>query len=230
MMRYEIKYSIHEDAYSWLIDKVMSHPALFNEIYHKRQVNNLYLDSIELENYHANLRGSPTREKTRIRWYGDLFQTINRPALEIKRRFGLVGDKLVYPLTPLEISKAYCWRAIVESQQTTINQEQTERFMIIDKLSSQVPSVVNSYDRRYFLSSNGKFRITVDNEIRYFVTNTGWINPFSIKEDQIIMELKYQTEDAKEAPKVSNYFPFRIARNSKYVKGINSTVLNAIPQ
>ena len=225
-----MKYSINEDAYSWLIDKVKSHPSLFNEIFHKRQVNNIYLDSIELDNYRANLRGSPTREKTRIRWYGDLFQTINKPALEIKRRFGLVGDKLVYPLNPIEISKQYCWQAIVESQKTSTNQEKSELLVIIDKLSCQVPSIVNSYYRRYFLSSNGKFRITIDNEINYFATNTGWINPFSIKEQHIIMELKYDQEDAKEAPDVSNYFPFRLARNSKYVNGINATLLNEIPQ
>ena len=225
-----MKFLIIEDAYSWLIDKIMSHPSLFNEIFHKRQINNLYLDSIELDNYHANLRGSPTREKTRIRWYGDLFQTINKPALEIKRRFGLVGDKLVYPLNPIEISKQYCWQAIIESQKTSTNQEKSELFVIIDKMSCQVPTIVNSYYRRYFLSSNGKFRITIDNEINYFATNIGWISPFSIKEHQIIMELKYDQEDAKEAPNVSNYFPFRLARNSKYVKGINATLLNVIPQ
>ena len=225
-----MKYSINEDAYSWLIDKVKSHPSLFNEIFHKRQVNNIYLDSIELDNYRANLRGSPTREKTRIRWYGDLFQTIDKPALEIKRRFGLVGDKLVYPLNPIEISKQYCWQAIVESQKTSTNQKESELLVIIDKLSCQVPSISNSFYRRYFLSSNRKFRITIDNEINYFATNTGWINPFSIKEHHIIMELKYDPEDAKEAPNVSNYFPFRLARNSKYVNGINATLLNEIPQ
>ena len=225
-----MKYAIYEDTYSWLIDKVMSHPALFNEIFHKRQINNLYLDTIDLDNYHANLRGHSTREKTRIRWYGDLFQTINKPALEIKKRFGLVGDKLVYPLNPIEISKQYCWQAIVESQKTSTNKKKSELLIIIDKLSCQVPSILNSYYRRYFLSSNGKFRITIDNEINYFATNTGWINPFSIKEQHIIMELKYDQEDAKEAPKVSNYFPFRLARNSKYVNGINATLLNEIPQ
>jgi SPX domain protein involved in polyphosphate accumulation len=229
-MRYEIKYSIHEDAYFWLVDRIMSHPALFKEIFHERQINNLYLDSIELDSYQANLRGSPTREKTRIRWYGDLFQTINKPALEIKRRFGLVGDKLVYPLNPFEISNGYCWQAIVESQQTSNNLGEPEQLVIDDRLSSQVPSVVNSYYRRYYLSSNGKFRITIDSEIQYFVTKTGWINPFSIREQQIIMELKYNQEYAKEAPNMSNYFPFRIARNSKYVKGINATALNEIPQ
>jgi SPX domain protein involved in polyphosphate accumulation len=228
-MRYEIKYSINEDAYSWLLDKVMSHPSLFNEIFHKRQINNLYLDSIDLDNYQENLRGSPNREKTRIRWYGDLFQIIEAPALEIKRRFGLVGDKLVYPLNPLEISKRYCWQAIVESQQALNNREESEHYVIIDKLSFQIPSVVNSYYRRYFLSSNGKFRITIDNEIKYYATDTGWINPYSMKEHHIIMELKYNQEDAIEAPNVSNFFPFRIARNSKYVKGINATLLNEIP-
>jgi hypothetical protein len=230
VVRYEKKYVINEDAYSWLIDKVMSHPALFNEIFHKRQINNLYLDSIELGNYHANLRGYSTREKTRIRWYGDLFQVINEPALEVKRRFGLVGDKLVYPLKPIEISKQYCWQAIVESQKTPPNQRKSEHLTIIDKLSCQVPSIVNSYFRRYFISSNGKFRITIDNEINYFATNSGWINPFSVKENNIIMELKYNPEDANKAPDVSNYFPFRISRNSKYVKGINATLFNEIPQ
>ena len=225
-----MKYSINEDAYSWLIDRVMSHPALFKEIFHKRQVNNIYLDSIELDNYRANLRGSPAREKTRIRWYGDLFQTIDKPALEIKRRFGLVGDKLSYPLNPIELSRQYCWQAIVESQKTFANQDNSESQVIIDKLSCQIPSIVNSYYRRYFLSANGKFRITIDTEIKYFSTNTRWINSSSVDESQIIMELKFDPVDAKEAPGISNYFPFRLARNSKYVNGINATVFSVIPQ
>ena len=230
MVRYEMKYSINEDAYFWLIDKIMSHPSFFNEIFHKRQINNIYLDTIELDNYHANLRGNQTREKTRIRWYGDLFQTIKKPALEIKRRFGLVGDKLIYPLNPIEISNQYYWQDIVESQKSSTNHEQEELLVIIDKLSYQVPSIVNAYFRRYFLSANGKFRLTIDNEIKYFATNAGWINPSSIEDHHIIMELKYDLEDAKEAPYVSNYFPFRIIRNSKYVNGINATLLSEIPQ
>jgi len=207
-----MKYSMNEDAYFWLIEKVMLHPSLFKEIFHKRQINNIYLDSIELDNYHANLGGHPTREKTRIRWYGELFQTVNKPALEIKRRFGLVGEKLIFPLNPIEVSKQYCWQDILESQKNSINQDKTER----------------SYNRRYFLSANGKFRITIDNEINYFMTNIGRINPFSIKEHHIIMELKYDVKDASEAPNVSNYFPFRVARNSKYVNGINATYFNEI--
>jgi len=223
-----MKYSMNEDAYFWLIEKVMLHPSLFKEIFHKRQINNIYLDSIELDNYHANLGGHPTREKTRIRWYGELFQTVNKPALEIKRRFGLVGEKLIFPLNPIEVSKQYCWQDILESQKNSINQDKTERLVIIDKLFSQVPSIVNSYNRRYFLSANRKFRITIDNEIDYFATNIGRINPFSIKEHHIIMELKYDVKDSSEAPNVSNYFPFRVARNSKYVNGINATYFNEI--
>jgi len=225
-----MKYSINEDAYSWLVDRIMSHPAFFKEIFHKRQINNIYLDSIELDNYHANLRGSPTREKTRIRWYGDTFRIINNPAMEIKRRFGLVGDKLSYPLNPIELSRQYCWHAIVETQKSLANQPNSESQVIIDKLSCQVPSILNSYYRRYFLSANGKFRITIDTEIKYFSTNTRWINSSSVDESQIIMELKFDPADAKEAPGISNYFPFRLARNSKYVNGINATVFSVIPQ
>ena len=48
---------------------VKLHPSMFNEIFHPRFVNNIYLDSHSLRNYWDNVCGSSQRQKVRIRWY-----------------------------------------------------------------------------------------------------------------------------------------------------------------
>ena len=60
---------------------VKLHPSMFYEPYPPRYVNNLYLDTEDMENYLDNVSGVAERRKVRIRWYGDLFGDIGRPML-----------------------------------------------------------------------------------------------------------------------------------------------------
>ena len=64
--------------------------AMFSEVFQKREVNNIYLDSLSLSNYSDNLIGNSPRKKIRIRWYGKKSSLIKHPILEFKIKKGLL--------------------------------------------------------------------------------------------------------------------------------------------
>ena len=63
---------------------VGQHPSGFRETYPSRWVNNIYLDSHGLDDYHDHVTGLADRSKSRIRWYGDLSGSIPKPVFERK--------------------------------------------------------------------------------------------------------------------------------------------------
>ena len=84
---------------------------------------------------------------------------------------------------------------------------------------NMIPILHNSYWRKYFISSDGLFRITID-------SNQSFKMPFSSMESHpihrypIIVELKYDAEYADRARDVMDYLPFRQTKNSKYTNGV----------
>ena len=82
--RYERKFIAPALTYSEIKSTIKHHPYMFSEIYHQRHINNIYFDTINLNNLSANVDGFSNRIKIRIRWYGDLFGRIKKPVLELK--------------------------------------------------------------------------------------------------------------------------------------------------
>jgi hypothetical protein len=83
------------------------------------------------------------------------------------------------------------------------------------------PSLVNRYRRHYFMSFDGNFRITLDDELSYY--SVGQNNNHYFEKhvsDDTIIELKYERGLDDIAPQVSNKLPFRLTKSSKYVNGI----------
>ena len=83
-LRYERKYCVSELMHEEIEGLLKLHPAVFQEIYHKRTVNNIYLDTHDLRLYKDNIDGKDSRIKLRVRWYGDLFGKVKNPFLEVK--------------------------------------------------------------------------------------------------------------------------------------------------
>jgi hypothetical protein len=108
--RYERKFLVDRLDVHQVRALVKLHPAMFYEPYPPRYVNNLYLDTEELDNYQENVSGTGERRKVRIRWYGDLFGLIEKPVLEFKIKSGLVGTKVTYPFAPFTFDKQFCHR------------------------------------------------------------------------------------------------------------------------
>ena len=63
--RYERKFIVELDAEE-IEYLIKHHPFMFSEIFYKRNVNNIYLDSVDLQNYKENLAGDSERVKIRV--------------------------------------------------------------------------------------------------------------------------------------------------------------------
>ena len=84
------------------------------------------------------------------------------------------------------------------------------------------PTLLNRYERSYYLSFDKKFRVTLDNKMSFYSINPINHN-FKIFSDQekTVVELKYDEHDLDGAKDITSYFPFRVTKNSKYVTGID---------
>ena len=217
IFRYERKFFITEINSKDVDAIVKLHPAIFSEIFHERSVNNIYFDTPELNNYFDNIDGNMYRVKSRIRWYGRTFGVIEKPVLELKIKNGLLGRKEAYSLDTFKLDGHFNMQKIVQIIQNTNIPE----FIAIGIKSSQ-PTLLNKYDRRYFLSADKRYRITIDtNQIFYRIgsQNNFFLN--KIKNDlNVILELKYNINFDEDANHITEHFPFRLTKSSKYVTGI----------
>jgi hypothetical protein len=83
-------------------------------------------------------------------------------------------------------------------------------------------ALLNRYQRKYYQSTDRKYRITLDSEIEYYHL-WKYNNTFmqkSLDRMSTIVELKYAAAEDRDAEKVSSHFPFRISKISKYVNGV----------
>ncbi len=215
--RYERKFFIADLNPHEVEAIVKLHPAMFREIFPPRIVNNIYFDSLSMSNYMDNVDGDAQRTKIRIRWYGDEHNTIRRPVLEFKIKNGLLGKKESYPLSPLEINGSAGHPEFMESIQKAGIPEHIRL-----KLTTLKPSLTNRYHRKYFQSTDGKYRVTIDTD-QHFQRVDHYYNSIATAADSysVILELKYAAEADDQANQITNYFAFRITKSSKYVNGIN---------
>jgi len=219
--RYERKFYIEKLTAGQIEILLKNHPAIFREIYLPRTVNNIYLDSVDLQNYFDNVNGVSQRVKVRIRWYGNLIGKIDKPSLEIKFKNNQHVGKRSYPLKSFKMGKEFSLDVI-----QTIFKESDLPEMLAHNLLDMQLSLCNSYRRKYFLSAHGNYRLTLDTDMHFYKLSTYW-NEFMpvFKDDSVILELKYTKASDNFADDITNEFPFRVTRNSKYIEGLR--ILNA---
>src|SRR4030042_7215656 len=109
--RFERKFLVEELLPCQVEALVRLHPLMFHAPYPPRQINSLYLDTADMQNYYDNVSGAEERRKVRLRWYGALTGPVARPMLEIKVKDGLVGRKLSYKMAPFTLDETFCDRA-----------------------------------------------------------------------------------------------------------------------
>jgi hypothetical protein len=216
-LRCERKYLISGLSVQEIEEIIFLHPAIFHPIHQERFVNNIYFDNLELSSYFENLSGITPRKKVRIRWYGELQGQIKKPILEIKKKSGIVGNKAFHPLSDFVFEDFFSNTRIWGSTDKGNYGERGQK-----ELSLLEPTLINRYKRKYFLSSDRCYRITLDSEISFFP-----VRPFLPKffetepmEFHSILELKYDHAKDDKASEIANHFPFRLTRSSKYVSGI----------
>lgn len=194
------------------------HRATFSEIFYPRFVNNIYLDTVAYDNYFDNVYGNAKRVKVRIRWYGELFGRITKPVLEFKVKNNELGGKISFPLDSFKIDKGFTARSIGDLFRRSEIPDAVKVYLL------QLRGVLlNRYSRSYFLSVDKNFRLTIDSNLAFYELKplrNNFLNR-RIDRNNIVLELKYASNvDPEKVQSVTNLFPFRLTKSSKYVSGL----------
>jgi len=225
VFRYERKFIDENSGLAETEHKIKLNPAGFSEIYSSRFVNNIYFDTPDYRFYLDNISGKSERVKIRIRWYGDLFGEIYKPVLEFKIKKGYLGRKLHFSLTPFLLNEDFNFQSLF-----TVFEKSKLPGWVFEELTGLGPTLLNSYRRKYFLSFNKHFRITLDDRLKYtnIERNNNTFSVGGINNRDIVVELKYDENKDNTAFNVSNHFSFRLSKNSKYVNGVEMLRKNVI--
>jgi VTC domain len=224
-MRYERKYRVNHLGLGEVLALVRKHPLSFRTAYPDRQVNNVYLDTHDLHDFNENLMGIAQRRKFRIRWYGGDLQQAVKPVLEVKVRESGLGDKLLFPMADLDLSTPQRMRSQVAARLQALRAQLWAQGGGMElggfPMGDLRPALLNTYQRAYFVSLDGRFRLTIDHDLcfynpdfRIFPGRNGLQDP------ALIVEVKYDAEHDQAYDILSRHLPFVLSRNSKYVTGI----------
>jgi VTC domain len=215
-LRYERKFAVEiEDIKSFLY-VVKLHPALFTETYEERRVNSLYFDTDDYSYYQDTTLGKSDRLKVRLRWYGNDIETISDGKVEIKSKSGYLGSKDTFNLGSFPTDEFLTnYKEYVNSAEDLDTAcKQLFRFLR--------PILIVSYLRRYFISADKRFRITLDYALGFYDVQSGF-NPLKkVSSNVTVLELKYQYEHDELARTLTGSIPNRYSKSSKYRIGLES--------
>ncbi len=220
-LRYERKFVLPHTDCDLALKIIRLSKGCFKEAYPTRCVNNIYLDTLNRKCFESNIRGDASRFKVRIRWYGDDVEQIKNPVLEIKAKEGLSGYKIVFPLTDFKFKECADQKFLPNLIACCdIND------YIKEELRGYEVALLNRYQRHYHESFDRHFRLTLDFDLEYSVLIKGVKKGFlSNNARNHVLELKYAPHNDREANQMTQNFPFRLARHSKYVNGILETMI-----
>ena len=215
--RFERKFIIPERLTHSIEEVIKSNSALMRKIFYPRFINNIYFDNPGFQFYFENIDGVSERMKMRIRWYGKMNCEIKKPVLELKQKKGLTGTKSFFTIPSFNINDIY-HPGFLSSLFKKSNLDLRKKNLML----SLKPTLINRYQRKYFLSFDQKFRLTIDDHLEYFpVSSPEQLSSGGLKDSlNMIMELKYSPIYQLESNNITHEFPFRVIKNSKYVRGI----------
>jgi len=217
-MRYERKIPIICPDVKIIRHQVRLHPAGFREIYHSREINNIYFETPSLDCGMANVEGERNRWKIRIRWYGLFFTKISSPRLELKIKQDHLGYKKRFSLPPFTVKKQFDTKRLrVLMLHSSIPKQLRDIIMVMH------PVLVNSYLRTYFLSTDSRFRLTLDSDLMWgsIPSSGSGIIHRQREANSVILELKYDRDNDDDAETITNKFPWRVSKNSKYINALS---------
>jgi len=215
-LRYERKYEFN------IQDKKILEGLLlcqkFKEAFPKRNVNSIYYDDDDFSLFRDAEYGISNRQKIRIRFYDDGKSGLN---LEKKNRQGEFNWKDFEEINYNDDSN------ILNLSTKYINH--LEKNIIIPKTLNIKfkPKIIVSYERNYFVSSDGFLRATLDNNIKYLDINPNSDNlEFRRMRylEHAILEIKYDSNyspEIKIIEAIVDKLNLILSRSSKYCKGIS---------
>ncbi|MCB0661825.1 MAG: VTC domain-containing protein [Saprospiraceae bacterium] len=219
-MRYERKYQIDNMSADQIRLTIRMNPAGFITSYPDRIVNNIYFDSIDFSKLRENRDGISKRVKIRYRWYGGL-EDFRTGILEFKQKENLLGKK---EKAELDLKEVHDLQDLVQMVRAVTKSEKP-----------LLPVLMNRYRRSYFETTNGTYRITVDDDLEFYPIFEKNLNtPFQeiieadaadwIKETACILEFKYPDKDDPFVDQISQNLPFRLTKYSKFATGLQKSV------
>ena len=165
----------------------------FKKYYFPRQINSLYLDTLNYDYAKDNINGVNERKKIRFRWYNDDYQNI---FLEEKKKRSFLVSKNVKKV-PEKFSKQniiYDLKNYFEKRSNIFNNYNYKLILL------------TKYFRSYWISHDKKIRATIDKNLQTSSAN----NPCKFFQlNETILELKF-------SPLNENYF-----RNLFHRKNLN---------
>ena len=217
--RYEIKFVAPELEYHRLHHWIYMHTACFVKQYQDRQINNIYFDSHNYNAYTANISGTSNRTKIRYRWYGQSSHPI-QGALEIKCKRNFFSWKKIYPINKILHHSDSTWRVLNNNLMELLPAE-PKVWLGFHPLAV----LINRYQRKYFVTPNGKIRVTLDSNIQVYNQSQKPHPNYSLKENipcVCVLEIKFPRESKNEVSNIISNIPVRVSRHSKYINGLRS--------
>lgn len=220
-LRYELKLECETAYYAQVAAWIRLHSAGFREAYAPRQVNSLYLDTLSFDSLNDHIDGVPERRKLRFRWYGpDLGAARGQMELKIKRE--RVGWKIIQPVLH-RIDFLHCdWGTIRQEMLAGLGggPDGKQQLLFQELVGSARPFVLTSYRRHYYVSADGRVRLTIDDDLRAYdqlLAARPNLSFRTLLPDLFVVELKSDVQHAAHLADVLVEFPLRVHRHSKYV-------------
>ena len=218
-LRYEFKLVCQETAHAQVLMALRLNPAGLSPLYFPRQVQSIYFDTPHGKSLQDNLAGISHRRKIRFRWYQDPSVEVDGH-LEIKVRENTLGWKHTLPFQE-KVAVEGVRRSDFMSQ---IRNNLTPAWQVnLDWGMEPVQWI--SYLREYFISSNGKVRVTVDRNLKSWDQRPNWRltrkYPTPLP-NLIIMEVKCAIGDYDEGHAVVSKLPLVVGKSSKFVMASSS--------
>lgn len=220
--RCERKCVMHAECIDHLRVWIDQQPLAFRRAYPNRCVRSLYFDTALLDDFQLNLAGVSDRKKLRLRWYGNDSES-RTAVLEVKHKRDQMGIKYAYPI---EFAQPLAQIPLDSLPQLLTSQLPEEARVLFER--GAVPAVLLTYQRDYFVSADGRVRVTLDQDIEVYeqryACHLNERRPDAFPE-LVVLELKYSGELDAEVRSLIGSLPGRLSRFSKYAVGL-TTVLD----
>ena len=212
--RYERKYKLNISEYEILVHNILADGMI---VHHpSRLINNIYFDSLNFESYFENVEGESKRSKYRLRWYGNRFNKIE-PTLEVKIKKDQVNTKKSLKIPEVDFRN---YNDIEDVNNHILNYMDRNGSSLFFEMINKNPTLLNGYNRDYFLSHDGKTRLTIDRNIFFYNFRN---NQEYYQNEIIVVEVKYASNHI---PTINfDNYKLVLGKNSKYVSGIDFTQL-----
>lgn len=214
--RYEIK-MVYQTLQRYDVEKwVKTNRFAFNTAFPSRIVNNIYFDTENYDSFNDHLAGVEARRKLRFRWYGEAVEHVFGQ-LEVKHKQGVTGWKWVEAVEDGLNLKTMDWGTI----QAVLSGKIDARMQTL--MISAKPVMINQYRRDYYVSADGRIRVTLDYDLKsyqqqsVFTPNLLFPEPYL---DVVVIEFKCDLSHADQMADVLAQFPLRVEAYSKYVYGM----------